>query len=292
MWVHLAVLVASLGSVLTSMSPPEAMLKKYAYIKIMSSCVGEEPVRQWGQQMKAACDKCHGIDTYDIIPDFQDMLNELRRNAYRRPMYVPVPVYSPYQFPQYPQMPQFTQYGQVNQYNPYQNVAGMRTKRFAPLSPEKIETLKERMTAKISNITCVLREVKMLDSNNMPNYAYIGQEILNLPVDDSLKADFGEALETCRDFSMCLPVEKAKNPLKKELGTALAFLKCMMMKEVTACMRADFHKYAAEMGLGDQDGVLSDPLLASAGLGMNADGPHSLLEDVEALMFSGGDMVF
>ncbi|KAG7155810.1 hypothetical protein Hamer_G025422 [Homarus americanus] len=133
--------------------------------------------------MKAACDKCHGIDTYDIIPDFQDMLEE----RYRRPMYVPVPVYSPYQFPQYPQMPQFTQYGQVNQYNPYQNVAGMRT----------------------------------LDSNNMPNYAYIGQENSEPPRRLLREADFGEALERCRDFSnVCLPVEKAKNPLKKELGTA------------------------------------------------------------------------
>lgn len=72
-----------------------------------------------------------------------------------------------------------------------------------------------------------------LDSNNLPNYEYIGKETLNLPVGDGIKAEMAEAIEVCKDFSTCLPVARAKHPMEKELGAAMAFLRCMAMKKVS-----------------------------------------------------------
>ncbi|KAK7079420.1 hypothetical protein SK128_023818, partial [Halocaridina rubra] len=50
-------------------------------------------------------------------------------------------------------------------------------------------------------------------------------------IDEGLREDMREAMDMCRDFAMCLPVEKARSPMKKELGTAMGFMKCMHMKK-------------------------------------------------------------
>lgn len=57
--------------------------------------------------------------------------------------------------------------------------------------------------------------------------------ITKMKIDDDLKADLLYSVDVCRDFSMCLPVEKAKHPLKQELGTAIGFMKCFSMHEVS-----------------------------------------------------------
>ncbi|XP_064109448.1 uncharacterized protein LOC135217471 [Macrobrachium nipponense] len=210
-------------------------------MKIMSSCVGEDTVVNWKTQMKAACDKCKGQDVTQTMVDIQAMLKEMRKQSspFKKqasmspPIYVPVPVY-------------------VNQpqpfFSPIQQPA-FRTKRSSiDLSPKGIENLKETMMAKISNITCVLKELDLMDENNQPNYDHVVEEINKLSVDVDLKNDFLEAMDMCRDFAMCMPVEKAKHPIKKELGTTMLFMKCMQMKKILVCMQKDMKKYAPLMG--------------------------------------------
>ncbi|XP_069946979.1 uncharacterized protein [Cherax quadricarinatus] len=375
------VLLSVLGAALPLLPPPasQALLKKYAFIKIMSSCLGEESVEQWMEQFRSACQRCYASPTADISPDFQDILDELRLQSYRRPVYVPIPVYQPLQqpqqgapqsgqlpqqghLPQYSQsqlpqhsqllqpgqsqlhrhklpqhgksqLPQYSQplqQGQLPQYeqpqhsqlvppgqpqhskpqysqqlqttlaeqthlshfpsaqyNPFQSSGASRSRREAGLSPEHLKNLKTLIIAKISNITCVLRELKLLASNNLPNYSYIGKELLSLPVEDGLKADLGEALQECRDLSLCLPVHKDKHPINKELGTVLSFLKCMARKKVAVCMKADLQKHAEKTGWGGEDS--SYLFLASSGLisGREHD-PLSLMEDIGDMIFSTG----
>merc|ERR1712002_61762 len=227
----------------------EEMLKKYAYSKIMSSCMGEEFVMNWKMEMKAACDKCKGQDIEQTMIDIQAMLKQLRKNyspftrqtQQQQPIYVPVPVYMNQQ-PQFPQLSAF------------------RAKRSMDwdLSPEGIEKMKEKMMAKISNVTCVLKEMKCMTADNQPNYEYYNQQVNELTVDEALKEDLREAMDMCRDFALCMPVEKANTPFKKELGTTLAFMKCIHMKRAMVCMKHDMKKYAPMLGFEGDVNMLDE----------------------------------
>ncbi|KAK3877502.1 hypothetical protein Pcinc_017789 [Petrolisthes cinctipes] len=93
----------------------------------------------------------------------------------------------------------------------------------------KVKALRDKMTTTLSNITCVLREMKMVTSENEPNYPYLTQEIATLPVTETLKKELTEAVQACRDFSRCLPMEE---------------------EEVVACMRADLRKKYNSLHVG------------------------------------------
>merc|ERR1711915_841311 len=113
----------------------------------------------------------------------------------------------------------------------------------------------------MGNITCALKKLNYLNEDNTPNYDAVFQEIADMEIDENLKADLLDAMDMCKDFSTCLPVEKAKNPLVKEMGTAMGFIKCGTMKKIMACMKNDMRKYA-EMGMtegmDDMSGSIED----------------------------------
>jgi len=238
----------------------EAMMKKYAYSKIMSSCFGEETVMQYKIEMKAAADVCKGQDVTQTIVNIREMLKEMTkrfspfiRQNQQQPLYVPMPMY-------YPQF-------QPNSF---------RTKRSIDLSPEGIERMRANMMAKISNMTCIMKELNYIDANNQPNYAYFNEEVNKLTVDEGLKEDLREAMDMCRDFAMCMPVEKAKHPIKKEFGTTAAFMKCCHMAKAKVCMKHDLKKYAPMMGFeGD----------------VATEEGEQIIDEIHTFLTEGGDMM-
>jgi len=214
----------------------EEAVKKYGYMKIMQSCLGEEVVSQWMSKFMDATTKCknEGVSMTDL-PSYRQYLMELRSGA-SKPEYVPVPV--PYNFFQQGQMNQF-----MASQNPFQSLN--RVSRSAHFNMDEME---EKMKSMIGNITCVLKEMNLMDENHQPIYDTSIQHIQELQVADELKADLLDAMEMCKDFSQCLPVEKAKNPIKKEFGTAMSYMKCCYMMQDSVCMKHDMRKYAKEMG--------------------------------------------
>ena len=82
----------------------------------------------------------------------------------------------------------------------------------------------------------------------MPNYNQFQQMIDELTVDTQLKQDFSDGLEFCREFAMCMPVHKLKDPIAKELGYTMAFMKCMDKKKMKACMKHDIRNYGSMFG--------------------------------------------
>ncbi|KAK7079421.1 hypothetical protein SK128_023819, partial [Halocaridina rubra] len=143
----------------------EDMMKKYAYSKIMSNCFGEEFVMNWKMQMKAACDVCEGKDVMQTVVDLQKMVKELQKKyspfraaASQQPMYVPVPYY---------------------QAQPYFVPQSFRTKRsMHDLSPEGMQMMKEKLMMKMSNVTCVMKEMKYGAST--PATIHINNKIDNI----------------------------------------------------------------------------------------------------------------
>jgi len=226
----------------------EMAIKKYGHLKIVQSCLGEDVVNQWMTKYKDAQYKCknEGVSMTDL-PSYRQYLMKLRSGS-SKPTYVPVPV--PYYYPQQGQMSQFPIMSQFNQaaQNSFQSLN--RAKRSEHFS---LDHLEEKMKAKVGNITCVLKEMGFMDENHQPIYDAAITWFKDLQIADELKADLMEAMDMCKDFAMCLPVEKAKHPLKKELGTAMGYFKCTSMMEVKVCMKHDMRKYAGEMGHVDDE---------------------------------------
>merc|ERR1712179_59140 len=107
--------------------------------------------------------------------------------------------------------------------------------------------MKESVSNKVHNMSCVLKEMNLLTEDNMLNFSTIEDMINNLTIDYELKEDLLYVNDVCKDFSLCLPVEKAKHPLVKELGQVIAYMKCHCKKTVVACMKNDMRKYKEQM---------------------------------------------
>ncbi|XP_037786089.1 uncharacterized protein LOC119581975 [Penaeus monodon] len=225
----LCVVASSLGSMV-----PEAMIKKYSYMKAMKSCVGEETVKKWMMNMKAAIAACKEEPVGDIdMSSFDDFLSDITRG----PNIIPVPF----------------QHGMVHPRHP----GGLdRMKRF--INTDKAEEMKEEMKTKLSNITCALRKLEYINEDKTPNYGKFKEEIEAMEITETLKKDFLMAVDMCQKFSQCLPVERVKHPFMQEMGTTMGFMKCCGMKRMTMCMREDFRKYASESGYeGDVEELIN-----------------------------------
>ncbi|XP_069991800.1 uncharacterized protein [Penaeus vannamei] len=214
--VVLCVVACSLGSMV-----PEAMIKKYSYMKALKGCVGEETVKTWMMNMKAAIAACKEEPTSEVdMSSLDDFLADITRG----PNIIPVPFRHGMGHP-----------------------SGLHRMRRS-IGAEKVEELKEEMTKKISNITCALRKLDYITEDKKPNYEKFRQEVDAMTVSDTLKTDFKMAIDMCQKFSQCLPVDKVKHPFMEEMGTTMGFMKCCGLKRMTMCMKEDFRKYASESG--------------------------------------------
>merc|ERR1739842_59166 len=93
-------------------------------------------------------------------------------------------------------------------------------------------------------------------------------------VEESLKEDLLYAHDCCKDLSMCMPIEKSKNPIMKEFGQSICYHGCMKM---TLEMGMDNIDSAMDMGMGM--------------MGMSDKGGPSNMEAIEN-MLSGDMMMF
>jgi len=114
-------------------------------------------------------------------------------------------------------------------------------------SAEKLEYVKEKMTHMIANVTCMLKELDWINEDNSPNYK-LYEEFMSKISDPYLKDQLFYGMDMCKDYANCMPVQKAKNPMMKELGTYLAFQSCMEMKKMMACFKKDFRYMMADYG--------------------------------------------
>ncbi|XP_037083087.1 uncharacterized protein LOC119103599 [Pollicipes pollicipes] len=211
---------------------PKKLLKKYAMKKIMGSCYGEELMAEVKREIKAACDKCHG-EAGPELPQLRSQLasmfgaaNVAQPVAYQHAVqYVPVP--APVRF----------------QPVSYQYQRRWKRSHHGSITPEKLEMMRVKASSMVGNITCVMREMKMLDSNNQVDFVSIEKRIMALPVSKELMDDLKEGMERCRDFAACMPSQVfEKSPILAGFGKQMAFFKCFQMAKVESCMKQDFRE--------------------------------------------------
>jgi len=248
-------------------------MKKYAHMKILEQCMGEDYVQGYYTQMKASSKKCSTMPQLMSVEelDFQDVIDEIRNMA----------------------LPWGSRQETANKYF---KLLPSRGKRHANSEPhkhttaEKLYYLKEKMACMIGNMTCMLRDLDWMKEDKTPNYALYEKDINNNPAaSEGLKAELLWGMDVCKDFSMCVSPNKMKSPFMKELGTFISFSKCMNMKEIMACMKTDFKEYAAKDGYGDI-GELLDMGFGMA-MGMAKKNKEKMaLNALESTM--NGDLIF
>jgi len=207
----------------------EQSMKEYAHYKVQEDCFGKEVVVQYHKEMMEASRKCtvegyYGNGT-DLL-DFQDIINEIRAAALR---------YDP----------------EENAGQSYKLVPVLingRYRRAADNSAaEQLAELKEKMVYKITNVTCMLKELKYMNDDKTPNYEHF-EKYINKIDDAFLRNNLHYGYDMCKEFSECMPVTKAKTMIMQELGTCISFFKCMEMKKMEACFKKDFREAMHDYG--------------------------------------------
>merc|ERR1712179_121166 len=98
---------------------------------------------------------------------------------------------------------------------------GGRYRREVHNTSEILEQMKEKITYKIANVTCMLRELNWINEDKTPNYplheTYI-KEISDAYLKDQLLYGF----DMCKEYANCMPVKKAKSPFKKDFRYMMA----------------------------------------------------------------------
>jgi len=212
----------------------EAMMKKYAHHKIMEDCFGKDMMKKFITEMMEASKKCSSGQPHESNHeiDFQEIINEIRSAALQAGSGSP--------------SNQYYQLVPVLQGGRYRRHANNGTEH-EHTPAEKLQYLKEKMTNKINNVTCMLRELNWIKEDKTPNYEVMETHI-NGVSDPYLKKQMFYAMDMCRDYADCMPVKKAKNPMLKELGNYIFFQQCMEMQKLQACFKKDFRYMMADYG--------------------------------------------
>jgi len=91
----------------------------------------------------------------------------------------------------------------------------------------------------LSNMTCVMRAASVVDHNNLPNYQYFENEARRMQVARELRTDVLSGLLFCKEMTQCMNVDRLRHPLARELGQAVAYMRCVAKTNVKACKKQD-----------------------------------------------------
>merc|ERR1712126_27749 len=202
----------------------EGLMKKYAHYKIQESCFGRDEVMKYKKMFMEASQKCstgHMGEGSGHEFDFQEIINEIRSAALQGSG------------------------SHSNQY--YKLVPAGRFRRDAHTVEEKLQHVQHKMNHTIGNMTCMLKHLNMINDDNSPNYKEFEKHI-NMINDAYLRDQLMYGYDCCKDYANCMPVQKSKNPMIKQLGTYIAFQQCMEMKKMEACFKKDFRYVMADYG--------------------------------------------
>lgn len=141
-----------------------------------------------------------------------------------------------------------------------------RTKRgagsFKYFTEDRVRAITQKMQAKVSNLTCIMREMGYMDSSDEVLYNAMVTEIRSLRLEPELELDLVEAVEDCKQMAMCVPTKDSQVPMTPALMRFKVFHKCNMHMKFMACMKKDLRGKRDEFdlsGLGDSlDGADDD----------------------------------
>ncbi|XP_063614645.1 uncharacterized protein LOC134787762 [Penaeus indicus] len=223
----------------------DGFAKKYAYSKVMTNCFGEDLYYGWSKEVFKATKECYGEEMNLPKAHEEDSSSEEEEEA-SSPLGLdrfsgqPIILFYPPQAQgQAPKLPADFPYKLFSQ----------RQKREALYDAPVMKKMVQKVKAKVSNFTCVLRKMNYIDDDFNIDYKTAVEETKKMDIADDLKEDLLEATEKCKELTMCLPLEKSGSPMPLKLQQIVTLTKCMKKARFGVCMKHDFMKYLNEFDL-------------------------------------------
>merc|ERR1711936_1358755 len=133
---------------------------------------------------------------------------------------------------------------------------------------EKLAEQKHQMEAKIGNMTCVMRELNVLDASSNIDVQAMKRDIqkYNMP-SEWFKNKYEHLLDTCYEMATNLPADIADNSVVTgdtfgtvKLGEVKMFSKCCEKAKMKLCMHQDI-KNKVESNFGPMEDILQETQL-------------------------------
>jgi len=133
---------------------------------------------------------------------------------------------------------------------------------------EKLAEQKHQMEAKIGNMTCVMRELNVLDASNNIDVQAMKRDIQKYTMPSEwFKNKYEHLLDTCYEMATNLPAEIAENSVitgetfgTVKLGEVKMFSKCCEKAKMKLCMHQDI-KNKVESNFGPMEDILQETQL-------------------------------
>merc|ERR1719237_863633 len=133
---------------------------------------------------------------------------------------------------------------------------------------EKLAEQKHQMEAKIGNMTCVMRELNVLDASNNIDVQAMKRDTQKYTMPSEwFKNKYEHPLDTCYEMATNLPAEIAENSVitgetfgTVKLGEVKMFSKCCEKAKTKLCMHQDI-KNKVESNFGPMEDILQETQL-------------------------------
>merc|ERR1712048_499048 len=133
---------------------------------------------------------------------------------------------------------------------------------------EKLAKQKHHMEAKIGNMTCVMRELNVLDASNNIDVQAMKRDIQKYTMPSEwFKNKYEHPLDTCYEMATNLPADIAENSVVTgetfgtvKLGEVKMFTKCTEKAKTKLCMHQDIKK-KVESNFGPMEDILQETQL-------------------------------
>lgn len=230
-------------------------------MKAMEGCLGEQVVKDHMIKMKKSAAKCMRIDTPELeLPMFQNTFrfaNSMARSPRRGQASGFKNIMQTFM-----KMQLFSEMMDSDD-----SPGNYITKRAADEDAfdlgsklhQKLEHKKEEMEEMAGNMTCMLRECQILDSENKFYPEGIKMEFDEMKITDPwLKSQLEKYCDQCIELAEAVPQSMLDDcPWGGEMVKTKFFMKCMMKKKIKTCMRFDM-KQKLEENFGTVDKLVEE----------------------------------
>lgn len=154
---------------------------------------------------------------------------------------------------------------------------------------EELNQLRNNIISKVSNVTCILTRMNYLDSKGQIAKTSLKEKFQKMLIDETMKAELIQSVDTCAQFSSCLPLEEFETvPIAKTVAPAVLFVNCLKGKRIEVCIKKDLRDRLRDLiqnNIQDTEDVLSrsDPL---AGIGQASIPLPQDEEDMDTFVFA------
>lgn len=129
------------------------------------------------------------------------------------------------------------------------------TAAFQFFTADRVRSVSKKIQAKVSNKTCLYKEVGYMDASDELLYDVMISDIKAWKLEAELEKDLVESVTLCQKMAACVPATNIQVPLTPALLRFKVFKKCHMQFKLNACIKKDLRSKQAEFDLTE----LSDP---------------------------------